>query len=179
MGGCVNLLHHLGKDPSRGGRGSSAIGGSHDFSVTAEKQADGTFKVGPGPGDKTRDQAAGSIRSICFRLERYVLDAARDLHGDPWESAYAVECREVPKVQDNRKGLVFWNQAFFRVSVGGRASEPEMRRVFLEIYPSETQKGKETAWQREKAQHTISMDGDLRFYADESPEGMFGPPLNP
>jgi hypothetical protein len=178
LGGGTELVHHNGKDASKGGRGSSAIGGSHDFSVTAERQADGTTKVGPSLGDKTRDVADGSVTSICFKLMPYVLDPTRDIYGDPWSNAYAVQCEEVPIVQENRKGLVFWSQAFRKVAVGGRASEPELRAAFLSVYPGDDPNTREMAWKREKKQHVCTTDGTEKFYSDDSPEGMFGPPMD-
>jgi hypothetical protein len=164
IGGCVDAIHHTGKDTSRGGRGSSAIGGSHDFSVTAEKQANGSSTVGYGVGDKMRDVNDRDYPKIAFRVERYVIDAAQDVFGDPWSSGYPVPCDVVtdqPTVNRNARDQAL-HDAFNDVAgvfvidvpdIGKRNGKPleKVRHHFMNRYVGNGDAGKHTknsVWSR-------------------------------
>lgn len=72
--GCVVVLvHHVGKDPSRGGRGSNALNGAADVTMLVEKgEAQSTVTV-----DEMKDGREGQtwqFRLVSHALERDFLD---------------------------------------------------------------------------------------------------------
>lgn len=94
-GGLVLLIHHVGKDASRGQRGHSSLLGALDASIEVKNPATGRLWV----SDKVKDGAAGGQGN--FRLE--VIDLGLDEDGDPITSCVAVRdlfgrpIREKPK----------------------------------------------------------------------------------
>jgi hypothetical protein len=160
VGGCVDAIHHTGKDASRGGRGSSAIGGSHDFSVTCEIQPDGSTRVGPSAGDKMRDVSDRSYPQTAFRIETHVLDTALDIFGDAWTSGYPVACSIItdqPVIDRNGRDQVL-HDAFNDVegvwiidapNIGKRNGKPleRVRHHFMNRYDGNGD-AKRQAWSK-------------------------------
>lgn len=81
---CV-LIHHSGKDPGRGGRGSSSIQAAVDTEIRLVPKENGLVHV---ISDKQRDDKKGV--TAAFRVEAVQLGVDQD--GDPRTVAKAVEC---------------------------------------------------------------------------------------
>jgi hypothetical protein len=98
LGSTVVLIHHLGKDASRGARGHSSLFGALDTELTVESCAGG-FKMKP---TKQRDLEIG--REDFYRLER--VDLGRDSDGGPMTSCVVVPANgplgpDVPKLSES------------------------------------------------------------------------------
>lgn len=103
-GCCVLLVHHTGKDASRGLRGSSALTGAIDSSliVTAEQ---GTLRM------HTAKQKDDRERTFTFRLQQVPL--GHDADGDPISSCVAVDVDQPlpspsaqPVLTDRQKAVI-------------------------------------------------------------------------
>src|SRR5690606_18490781 len=103
-GCCVLLVHHTGKDASRGLRGSSALTGAIDSGliVTAEQ---GTLRM------HTAKQKDDRERTFTFRLQQVPL--GHDADGDPISSCVAVDVDQPlpspsaqPVLTDRQKAVI-------------------------------------------------------------------------
>lgn len=86
-GATVVLIHHLGKDETRGARGHNSLFAALDTEITIRLNGDQRIAT----VTKQRDWPAGE--EFAFRLE--VVELGRDSDGDPVTSCVAVAC-DVP-----------------------------------------------------------------------------------
>lgn len=96
VNGALCLVHHCGKDPSRGGRGHSSQRADFDFQITVEKDGDTIVWRTTKERDEADDQ------SVRFKLKVYP-DIVQDEDGE-WQSS----CVAVPETElseDERKAL--------------------------------------------------------------------------
>lgn len=118
-GGLVLVLHHVGKDAARGGRGHSSLNGALDVEITIDRKDDGlrVAKV-----TKLRDGEDGT--EFAFRLEAVDLGPHPDPEaeeGQRWSSCVVVPVDEHQKAapeapeRDSRAGLGPRQKAVLRV----------------------------------------------------------------
>jgi hypothetical protein len=93
----VLIIHHTGKDLSRGGRGHSSLRAALDVEITTADDATGKkFKL-----TKARDAASGIEHG--FRLD--VVDVGRDSDGDPITSCVVAPAAPAPTSEAARLAL--------------------------------------------------------------------------
>lgn len=94
--GVVLLVHHVGKDASRGGRGSSVQRADFDFQIEAQRDGDTIVWRTTKERDEADDQ------SVRFKLKLYP-DVVQDEDGKWQSSCVAIPETELP--EDERKAL--------------------------------------------------------------------------
>jgi len=87
IGGLVLLIHHLGKDTSRGPRGHSSLVGNVDCAISVTK--DGSGRDVLWTVTKSKDDADG--QTVGFKL--HVIELGLDADGDEVTSCAAEPCR--------------------------------------------------------------------------------------
>jgi hypothetical protein len=86
----VNVVHHAGKDLSKGSRGWSGIKGAAESQIEVLRHEDNSREIFV---EKMKDGEDGM--RLPFKLE--VVDLGTDRDGDPLNSCVAVECDPAPK----------------------------------------------------------------------------------
>lgn len=91
IGGLVILVHHLGKDTSKGPRGHSSLIGNVDCAISVTKDGDGVLWT----VKKSKDEAEG--QTVWFKV--HVIDLGLDEDGDP-----VTTCVTEPSQRERPKG---------------------------------------------------------------------------
>jgi hypothetical protein len=89
-GAHVAVVHHTGKDVSRGGRGSSALLGAIDTAIEVSRDGTGIITA---EVNKQRDGDA--LESLAFRLKR--IEIGKDEDGDPITSCIVEPTDDAPE----------------------------------------------------------------------------------
>lgn len=91
IGGLVVLIHHLGKDTSKGPRGHSSLVGNVDCAISVAKDGNGVLWT----VKKSKDDAEG--QTVWFK--KHVIDLGLDEDGDP-----VTTCVTEPSQRERPKG---------------------------------------------------------------------------
>lgn len=186
--GNVCLIHHTGKDPSRGGRGSSAQRAEFDYQFEAEKSGETIIWT----SSKERDEK--DRQSLRFKLKIYP-DVVKDEDGELQSSCVAIPETELEdeerktlysaktKSKSGRKSDGFkiakdiFYQTIHEYGKEGRLAESKFREAFFAKFPvdsEEADKAKEAkrkAYKRQLqalvAERVVEQDGEWLRYRQE------------
>lgn len=160
----VMVIHHAGKDSSKGARGHSSLRAAVDTEIRVEKKSDDTFVA---TVTKQRDQEFGE--PLAFRLEKVVL--GKDLDGEIVDSCVVVKATPPRKAQHLSPVAAEALQVLERLSekdgIFDLKAVPlvDWRDAFwAEFYPDANRKTKASAWSRAKSElvtkERVSVDSE-------------------
>lgn len=186
--GVVLLVHHVGKDASRGGRGSSVQRADFDFQIEAQRDGDTIIWRTTKERDEADDQ------SVRFKLKLYP-DVVQDEDGRWQSSCVAVPETDLPEDEQKtlkavatkgkgrrmsdrtRNALRVFDEAIRKHGKAGRMHESVFREAFLGKVPVDTSKAKDPNDTKRKAYYReldklmalkiIEMDGEWLRYTPE------------
>lgn len=166
IGGLVLLVHHTGKDASKGLRGHSSLHAALDAAIEVSK-ADGQGRWSVAKSKDGRDDKAGS-----FRLDEVVLGSDHD--GEVITSCVIKPDTDyVPPIKPLSPPAQLAVEAYQAVArrqprgEGGRTSgicTVEWRRAFYDLSTADTLEAKKKAFSR--ARKDLQQRGDLTFAGD-------------
>jgi 5S rRNA maturation endonuclease (ribonuclease M5) len=104
-GACVLVVHHTGKDVSKGGRGSSALLGAVDCAIACERKAASVTLMNRAPYGKQKDAAEFDDIALTYAERKFDMggEEASTLILIPDESVIATDPDETPKVERQRR----------------------------------------------------------------------------
>ncbi|MBQ1539161.1 MAG: AAA family ATPase [Desulfovibrio sp.] len=121
IGGLVILIHHLGKDTSKGPRGHSSLVGNVDCAISVTKDNGGVLWT----VKKSKDEAEG--QTVWFKI--HVVDLGLDEDGDP-----VTTCVTEPSKRDRPKG-----SAVAEVLKPGSEAEKGFQNFLLALHEAKTE----------------------------------------
>ena len=186
--GVVLLVHHTGKDATKGGRGSSVQRADFDFQIEAQRDGDTIYWQTAKERDEADDQ------SVRFKLKLYP-DVVQDEDGRWQSSCVAVPETDLPEDEQKtlkavatkgkgrrmsdrtRNALRVFDEAIRKHGKAGRMHESVFREAFLNKVPVDTSKAKDPNDTKRKAYYReldkllalkiIEIDGEWLRYTPE------------
>ena len=188
INGVVLLIHHSGKNPEMGARGSSTQRADFDFQFEAKKDGDTIL------WRTTKERDEDDSQSIRFKLKVFP-DLVQDEDGEWQSSCVAVPETDLP--EDERKtlkavttkakgrrmsdrtrnALRVFDEAIHKHGKAGRMHESVFREAFLAKVPVDTSKAKDPNGSKRKAYNReleklvalkiIELDGEWLRYSPE------------
>lgn len=173
LGGLVILVHHTGKDATRGMRGHTSLFAALDAVVEVVRDGDNrTWRIG-----KSKDGADGAEHA--FRLD--VVPLGDDEDGDPVSSCVVVQCDQQPQkakrlTAAQRAGLSSLSDAcnehgqFDEESMAYGAHIEHWREVFYQQSTGDNAEAKKKAFQRVRTALVqigmVTVKNDVYYPAD-------------
>lgn len=186
--GVVLLVHHTGKDATKGGRGSSVQRADFDFQIEAQRDGDTIYWQTAKERDEADDQ------SVRFKLKLYP-DVVQDEDGKWQSSCVAVPETDLPEDEQKtlkaaatkgkggrmsdrtRNALRVFDEAIRKHGKAGRMHESVFREAFLNKVLVDTSRAKDPNDTKRKAYYReldklmalkiIEMDGEWLRYTPE------------